>query len=59
MKVILKWSEHHQQWLMLKGSNCKFIMHFFDCENMNFAFPELDKTKSSIYDVSIKKEVGE
>ena len=50
----MQWNEGILQWMMNRAYNNKFIMHFFDCTNLNKAFPHLNKKKRALYGLTIK-----
>lgn len=56
IEVSMKWIEPNQQWFMYNAKNNKFIMNFFDCENITRLFPAMGKDKKdNVYQLKIKK----
>ena len=54
-QAIMKWVEPNQQWFMYNANNDKFIMNFFDCENITRLFPHMKKNKANTYELNIKE----
>ncbi len=52
--IKLKWVKPNEQWHMTTKEG-KFLNEFYDCENINWFFPSLDKEKENIYEVTIRK----
>ncbi len=53
IKILMRWVDPNQQWFMYNASNDKFIMNFFDCENITRLFPKMEKCKENKYELMI------
>jgi len=53
--ALMRWIPTHQQWFMYNAINNKFIMHFFDGENISHIFPGMQRGKDNLFELEIKK----
>lgn len=56
--VVLTWNNATQQWRLRDLSSGKFVQEFYDCPQFLDYFPLADKSRQTLYEISIRK-VGE
>ena len=56
--VTIEWNESSQKWFMVSTMTGRFIVEFFDCENMHRLFKGIDTNRPTNYELTIQRKEG-
>ena len=51
--VTIEWNEHDQKWFMTSTMTGRFIVEFYDCENIHRFFKNINTEKPMSYELQI------